>query len=206
MVLMISAAFAAPTTNNTLTINDSRTGKTYVAYQILVGDISGSEGEVGAAGYTLSNIAWGNGVSAVGGTAVTAGTLLTAAEIAALPSATSTHAQIETYIESLTKVTANGITSSAKDGGGYQITGLTSGWYVVYETTQLADGSNDYVSAFLTEVVGNASANPIGAIRSEYPVSVEELGGIKRFQPLGENREQETDSFRKDLGPLLTES
>ena len=46
----------------------------------------------------------------------------------------------------------------------------------------------------------------IGAIRSEYPVSVEELGGIERFQPLGENREQETDSFRKNLGPLLTES
>ena len=73
-------------------------------YQILTGDISGNEAD----GYVLTNIAWGSGVSAVDGTAVTTGTLLTDTEKAALPAANATRGTIESYIESLTKVTANG--------------------------------------------------------------------------------------------------
>ena len=194
MVALCAVALAAPTTNNKLTISDSRTGRSYAAYQILTGDISGSEGAVGAAGYTLANIAWGSGVSKVGENEVTTGTLLTADELAALPGAAASRDTIEAYVESLT-LKGTGTASSAVSGG-YEITGLTSGWYLIKETTA-ADGTDSYVSAFLTEVIGDATAAPKGST-----TTVEKK--VEDKNDTTNTTEANRDSADYDIGDTIT--
>ena len=153
MIVASVSAFAAPTTNNTLTIEDSRTGRTYTAYQILTGEISGTEGANGAAGYTLSNLTWGSDSGKTGA--------LTAAEINDLPAYNASRTTIESYITALTLRSGTSVPWNATQNK-YVLSGLTSGWYYVVDSTDV-EGTNDYKSAFLTEVVGNATATPKGS-------------------------------------------
>ena len=158
MVLGVATAFVEGSTTRTtanLTINDSRSNRTYVAYQIITGDVTGTE-DSPTSPLVLSNIKWGNGVSGK-----TSGTALTSDEVEGLPGSTATRTEIETYLASLGTL-QNPSAAATSVTGGYQFTGLTAGWYVVKETTEVA-GEDDFTSAFIVEVVGNATATPKGS-------------------------------------------
>ena len=153
-------AMVVPTFAANLTINDTRANRTYEAYQIVTGDISGTE----ASGFTLTNLKWGTGVSAVDGTSVTSGALLTEAQINALPASNASRADIKAYVDKLTLTNVKAA-SSAKTGAGatgYEFTGLAAGWYLVKETT-VTSGTDDFTTAFLMEVVGDATADIKGS-------------------------------------------
>jgi len=153
--LGVANAFAADG-DQTLTITDARTGRTYVAYQILTGDISGTEGSAENP-LTLANLKWGKGQ-----TTHTAGTALTPDEINALPAANATRAQIDTYLDALTLTTVQGDIYTAVEGTGVYTFTVPAGWYVIKETTQ-TNGEDDFTSAFIVEVIGAATATPKGS-------------------------------------------
>ena len=100
---------------------------------------------------------WGNGQ-----TGHTAGTALTSAEVAALPAKTADRAAINTYLGSLTMATSTSYTTSAPGNGSYVFENIPAGWYVVKEVTE-TEGQDDFTSAFMVEVVGDATANPKGS-------------------------------------------
>ena len=63
MVLSMGiTAFAAPKTNNKLTINGAKKGHTYTAYQVLSGELK-TETVEGETTESLTGIQWGTGVS-----------------------------------------------------------------------------------------------------------------------------------------------
>ncbi|MCR5669928.1 MAG: isopeptide-forming domain-containing fimbrial protein [Butyrivibrio sp.] len=150
---MSVTAYATDDTNTTvsqdqtytLTINDTRTNRSYEAYQIIVGDLS-VKGDV----KTLSNIKWGSGVAKTDKT-------VTDEEMAELEALTADN--VREYAENLvlsdTKYTTQGAS------GPYTFT-VPAGWYLVKETT-VTEGEDDFKSAFMMEVVGDATASPKGS-------------------------------------------
>ena len=137
-------------TTYTLTITDSRSGRSFEAYQILTGDLSEKNEDL-----TLSNIKWGNGVANK-----VEGTLLTETELAALPGKNADRDTIDAYLKTLTLKESTNYKSSVVDGK-YTIQ-VPAGWYKIVETTVTED-KDDFTSAFMMEVVGNAEATVKGS-------------------------------------------
>ena len=134
MVLAMSiATFATenPTGSSntyTITINNSKKGHVYEAYQIFTGDLN--EG-------VLSNIKWGNGVTATG-----QNTLGSAADKA---KALISTADAEAFAKELeTKGYLTTPNSSTEAQGPYTISGLAAGYYLVKDRDNSLTGKDDY--------------------------------------------------------------
>lgn len=139
-------AFAAETYS--ITINNSTTGHTYEAYQIFKGDLSDS---------TLSNIAWGSGVSEDGRSAL--GSARVKAE--AIKTADDAKAFAKEVAKYLTATKVESIYDST--AGNYKISGLEAGYYLVKDKDSSVSG-NDFYTDFILEVVKNVSVTPKGDI------------------------------------------
>lgn len=149
MALALSAvpAFAEPGTGS-ITINNAVNGHTYTAYQIFSGDYS--EG-------VLSNIDWGDGISAAGKTALqTAYGKTTAADIAA---GLQSDADARTFADRVgTNVT--GGTAGAFSDGKYTISGLGDGYYMIVDTYTPEEGETGVTySRYMIQVVGAATVD-----------------------------------------------
>lgn len=150
MVLAMSVvAFATEegsTTSGTytITINNSKTGHTYEAYQIFKGTLSEN---------TLSDIQWGNGVSADGQTA-----LGTASDKAAT---LETEAQAAVFAKSVAPYLQGAVESSFADGK-YTISGLQAGYYLVKDKNNTLTSADDCYTAYIMQVVRNVTASPKG--------------------------------------------
>lgn len=150
MVLAMSVvAFATEegsTTSGTytITINNSKTGHTYEAYQIFTGTLSEN---------TLSDIQWGNGVSADGQTA-----LGTASDKAAT---LDTEAQAAAFAKNVAPYLQGAVESSFADGK-YTISGLQAGYYLVKDKDNTLANEDDCYTAYIMEVVRNVTATPKG--------------------------------------------
>lgn len=151
MVLAMSVfAFAdepEPATYS-ITIKNAASGHTYQAYQIFAGDLSeDSEGK------TLSNIIWGDGVTAKGkdalGDAKTKAESLTTEE-----NARDFAKEVALYLQNPT--------SSTSASGVYTISGLEAGYYLVKDSNNTLTGKDDFYTAYIMEVVGNVTATPKG--------------------------------------------
>lgn len=152
MVLAMSiATFATenPTGSSntyTITINNSKKGHVYEAYQIFTGDLN--EG-------VLSNIKWGNGVTATGQNA-----LGSAADKA---KALISTADAEAFAKELeTKGYLTTPNSSTEAQGPYTISGLAAGYYLVKDRDNSLTGKDDYYTAYIMKVVENVEATPKG--------------------------------------------
>ena len=177
--------FAGDSGNDkTITIKDNRTGRLYIAYQIVRGEISGG---------VLSNIKWGDGQ-----TNHTAGNLLTEDELTQLPGSSATREQIKAYIDTLTL--SNTYSSSVSENGNYVIKNLYPGWYLIKETTNTSN-KDDFTSAFMVKVVGNAEANPKGS-KTTLTKKVDDVNDSNTSDTTSNSVEK--DSADYDIGDEIT--
>ena len=178
-------AFAGESGNDqTITINDDRANRTYVAYQIVRGEISGG---------VLSNIKWGDGQ-----TTHTVGDPLTEAELTLLPGSSATRDQIKTYIDGITLSTT--YYSSVSENGKYVINNLYPGWYLIKETTDTKN-KDDFTSAFMVKVVGNVEASPKGS-KTTLTKKVDDVNDSNASDTNSNSIEQ--DSADYDIGDDIT--
>lgn len=140
-----------------ITINNDKTGHTYEAYQIFVGDLSTEKVE-GVDTKILSNIAWGADVS----------------NSASLGDATTVSKTINNGMSGKKIVETLGITLdntptatvSTQSEGKYVFTGLAPGYYLIKDQDDSLDGAlNDAYTSYIIKVVGDATASP----KSEIP-------------------------------------
>lgn len=136
-----SVAFAADT--GAIKITDAVTGHTYTAYQILKGDLEGTQ---------LTNIAWGDGITAAGKAALEAkyevsGPVQVANEIGEDNDAVA-------FADTVGSNVQNGKTGTLS-GTDYTISGLASGYYMVVDTYTPEQGEKDVTySRYMVKVVG----------------------------------------------------
>ncbi|MBE5891392.1 MAG: isopeptide-forming domain-containing fimbrial protein [Lachnospiraceae bacterium] len=144
------------TGNYSITIKNDADGHTYEAYQILAGTLSED-------GTTLSDISWGNGISADGQKALIASGKATD-YAKSLESVTSQSAQADAAAAKIAEylVAANAYTSGEYNATNstYTISGLPSGYYLVKDKdNSLDDAEGDSYTLYIMEVVGNVQVN-----------------------------------------------
>lgn len=146
-----------------LTINGTKTGHTYGAYQIFTGDLDGN---------TLSNIKWGTGVD---GTALAAaldadanvGDLFTAdddtaAEIAKVLEGITDADKIDAIAQIIgNNLSETAVTQESSDPTTV-ISGLDAGYYLIKDTTTV--NGNDAATKFIIKIVKNATATPKSSV------------------------------------------
>lgn len=130
-------------------VNDVR-GYAYEAYQIFSGDIADG---------TLSNIKWGDGISAEGQTALLAfeGTHETAESVAKTLTESNVAdfaEQASRYIDSGAAVRSVFVPAANGNPAYYKITGLESGYYLIRNTSVATTGA---FTNYIMEVVGDSS-------------------------------------------------
>ena len=150
MVLAMSVVAFADEATYTITIDDSRSGHTYEAYQIFAGDLSTN----GDGSKILSNIVWGDGVTTDGKT------MLGDAAAKAKDLTTSN-------VVDFTKLVANYLDSankneSAPNGNNYIISNLAAGYYLVKDQDNSLTDKDDYYTAYIMQGIGNVTATPKG--------------------------------------------
>ena len=125
----------------TLTLNGAQAGHTYTAYQIFAGDLSGD---------TLSNIVWGDGVTAEGKTAL--------GDAAAKAESLKTTADAEAFAAVVANYldTAAGSVTIADNATTGTINGLAAGYYLVKtSSTTTTNGVHTY---YIMKIVKNTDA------------------------------------------------
>ena len=134
-------------TTYSLTISGTSEGHTYEAYQIFSGDLSSD-------GTTLSNIAWGSGVTAF--TYDNATDAATIAEKISGEKYDSTTAKAFAKLAGANVTTASG--SATSSAGSTVISGLAPGYYLVKDKDESQNGKNAAYTPFILQVVGDATA------------------------------------------------
>lgn len=155
MVLGLATTAYAADETYTLTLNEALEGHTYTAYQIFTGDLNES---------TLSNIVWGEGVTAAGQAAL--------GDAAAKAVSLKTTAEAEAFADEVAKYlgTEAGSVEIAEGETTGEIPGLKPGYYLVRNTAVPVDGAyTDYILI----VVKDTEAN----VKAEVPESDKEIKG-----------------------------
>lgn len=158
LVLGMTAALAAG--DGTITIHKAVAGHTYTAYKIFSGKWDSTVNKLG-------DIAWGNGISQAGQTALynayqLTGDNMTAAKVADAIGTTDANAQafanhIGEDANLGTGTSGNFATDPADD---YVISGLEDGYYMIVDTYTPATGEKDvYYARYMIQKVGNAEVN-----------------------------------------------
>lgn len=154
-VLAVSASAASvgsmtawADTTYTLTVaTDDVSTRTYEVYQIFTGDLSGD---------VLSNLAWGNGITPAGQTALgDAGTY--AATITEANAPTIANA-LSAYLNSTNKQMV-GAKATGETTDLASLTGLSAGYYLIKDVTDF-NGTEDANSRYLLKVVKNQTISP----------------------------------------------
>lgn len=136
--------------NGSITITGAKAGHTFEAYQIFAGDASDN---------TLSNLKWGNGVSAEGQTA-----LGNAKEKA---DSLKNEANAKEFASEVAQYLTTAAGTSVPDGQDYQMNNLAPGYYLVKDKDGSVVGQDSYTK-FILKVVGT---NVSAAVKSDVPTS-----------------------------------
>lgn len=166
LALAMSVSAFAENRTYTITIKSTAAGHTYEAYQIFTGDLSGSK---------LSNIIWGSGVNS--------GELLTALQndaaigqrftsctsaadaAAAMSSLTDDSDEAKAFAQVVGQhLSAAATATSTTATGGYAITGLSAGYYLVKDQKDTQSGRDDAYTRFILKVVADTDAAPKSAV------------------------------------------
>ena len=155
MVMAIAMPSVVMADNNgSITITDAKDGHTFEAYQIFSGKVSGK---------TLSDIAWGSGVSKDGQTAL--GNAKDQVKNLTASNAKEFADKVSAYLTT----TPSG-TSTRNESGNYVITGLAPGYYLVKDRNDSITGQDSYTK-FILLVVGSATAK----VKNEVPESFKKV-------------------------------
>ncbi|MDD6716821.1 MAG: isopeptide-forming domain-containing fimbrial protein [Firmicutes bacterium] len=139
----------APTSTYKLTLNGTSTGHTYEVYQIFTGDLStNAEGKK-----VLSNVKWGNGV--------TASSTEKAEDVA--KGLTDGTKKLDEFVDGL-QLTISAKTVESTQGNTV-IDGLAAGYYLVKDKDGTQANTSDAYTKFIVQVVGDTEA----AIKSDVP-------------------------------------
>lgn len=141
MVMTLATTAFADGTGYSITIT-GETGHTYEVYQIFTGDLSGD---------VLSNIVWGNGVSAAGQAAIGS---------ASDKAATLNDANIKAFQAAIDKYLVNGTTMTESPAGTYKLTGLAAGYYLVKDKDGTQEDDGEAYTAYIIKVAKNVSVQP----------------------------------------------
>lgn len=161
LTLIMALALAVPAaadTTYTITINNAAAGHTYEAYQIFAGDLTLQNDTK-----ILTEIEWGNGVSAAGQTAL--------GEAAAKANVLKSEAAAFALAKEVAPYLQNPTTSRAQQNGQYIISGLAAGYYLVKDKDNTLTNQDDFYTAYIMKVVGDVIAAPKG----EKPSLVKEV-------------------------------
>lgn len=165
---MAVPAFAETTTPKTYTITINNGTGTYAAYQIFKGDLHEK---------TLSNIEWGDNVTADGQKA-----LGNAAENA---KTITTEADAKAFAVKVAKY----LTDPAAGTGTDSITGLAAGYYLIKNTNV---GEDEVFTDYILQVVENVEVNP----KSGKPTLDKQINDDGAWGVVGDNQIGDTVEFR----------
>lgn len=169
MVMGMATTAMADDTTYTAKIYSEHAEHSYTAYQIFAGKLAGS---------VLSDITWGDGVSAAGQTALqNAYGKTNASGVAGALSKTNA----PTFANNVAQYLVNG-KSGSYDSGSKQflISGLKAGYYLIKETGNNLDGTEHAYSEYILEIVNNVEVSP----KSGVPTLTKEvkLGGTETYK------------------------
>ncbi len=139
---------AAETPKFSITINNEQTGHTYEAYQIFGATLFVNEKQE----KVLSDIKWGSGVTA-GAEARFGSAAEKAKSLSDSDAARAFANELDAYLN------AANVKTSVPGEGGYTISGLEAGYYLIKDKNGSVSGHDAY-TAYIMEVVGNVSAKP----------------------------------------------
>ena len=184
MALAMSVTAFAAGENYSITIENPVSGHTYEAYQIFAGDLTMKDGNK-----VLSNITWGSGVD----TANLPDDLKDAAAVAEqLTNGQMTAADFAKQIAPYLK--ADGVKTSNAVAGGYTISGLDAGYYLVKDKDNSLHNADDFYTAYIMEVVGDVTAKPKGdkpSLNKQIKDNDKDTWGV-----VGDNQIGDTVEFR----------
>lgn len=184
MALAMSVTAFAVGGNYSITIENPAPGHTYEAYQIFAGDLTVKDGNK-----ILSNISWGSGVD----TANLPDDLKDAAAVAEqLTKGQMTAADFAKQIAPYLK--ADGVKTSNAVTGGYTISGLDAGYYLVKDQDNSLNDADDFYTAYIMEVVGDVTAKPKGdkpSLNKQIKDNDKDTWGV-----VGDNQIGDTVEFR----------
>ena len=154
MVFALAAAASADGTNK-ITIKNASDGHIYEAYQIFTGDYSDGK---------LSNVAWGNGITADGQTALQNKYDTTEGEKSAAGVAEAlVDGDAKAFAKEASAYLDQKYTSGAYNNGSYEIEVPAAGYYLVIDQSGSQDGKDDAYTAFILKVAGTAEVSPKSA-------------------------------------------
>lgn len=166
---MATTAMADTGTTYSIKINSEHEDHTYTAYQIFAGKSAGS---------VLSDITWGDGVSAAGQTALqNAYGKTNASGVAGALSKTN----VKAFADKAAQYLVNGKSGSYdSDSKQFLISGLKAGYYLIKETSNNLDGTEYAYSEYILEIVNNVEVNPKAGV----PTLTKEvkLGGTETYK------------------------
>lgn len=160
-IAMPSVVMAADTTYN-LTLENTVEGHTYEVYQVFSGTLSTKGGKK-----VLSDLKWGSGVK----TNAYSETAKTKAET--LTDETTARAFAKELVDQK-KLSAAATKTVQSTTGTTEIAGLAAGYYLVKDTDNSLENKNDSYTAYILQVVGNATTS----VKSYVPSSEKKVKDI----------------------------
>lgn len=170
-IAMPSVVVAADTTYK-LTLQNTVEGHTYEVYQVFSGTLSTKDNKK-----VLSDLKWGSGVKADAYTE----TAKTKAET--LTDEATARAFAKELVEDKLSAATKTVQSAA---GTTEITGLAAGYYLVKDTDNSLKGKNDSYTAYILQVVGDATTS----VKSDVPSSE------KKVKDINDSTETETTDWQ----------
>lgn len=150
----------------TITISNKNTGYTYEAYQIFAGDLEVTTDAQNNTIKTLSNITWGSGVTDAGKNALLSfgkGGEEDPYEDAAALAAALTDSDAPAFAaEAAGYFAAAAGTADTPSNGGYTISGLEPGYYLIRNTA--VPKTDSAYTGYILQVVGNVTVTPKSAV------------------------------------------
>ena len=172
-IAMPSVVMAADNTTYKLTLQNTVKDHTYEVYQVFSGTLSTKDGKK-----VLSDLKWGSGVKADAYT-------VTAKEKAkTLTTETTARDFAKELVDEKKLSDPTQTVQSAADKT--EITGLAAGYYLVKDTDNSLKGKNDSYTAYILQVVGDATTS----VKSDVPSSE------KKVKDINDSTETETTDWQ----------
>lgn len=171
-IAMPSVVMAADNTTYKLTLQNTVVGHTYEVYQVFSGTLSTKNNKK-----VLSDLKWGSGVKE----GVYTETAKAKAET--LTDEATARAFAKELVEDKLSAATKTVQSAA---GTTEITGLAAGYYLVKDTDNSLKGKNDSYTAYILQVVGDATTS----VKSDVPSSE------KKVKDINDSTETETTDWQ----------